>query len=228
MGREPSYVRGVSSGTVILGAVLVAGCGQVQPIVADASAPPSDAAVDGGAALDGASDALPCTTYNGTFTTAELGFASDVGATAQVDFETRGDGVTGVTAGTPVPIDEYAACCGIRIEFVGTDAGGTVIWAGNPQGGFSVRATCTNGPFCTGTAGVRFTFTTPVTAVGAEYAGGTTMAVVDAQGTQVAMMSEMGSGTNFLGYESKVLLTRAQLSDSGGEDVAKLLYHHCR
>lgn len=215
----------MSSGYVILGAVLVAGCGQVNQVVADAPAPPSDAAVDG-AALDGASDARPCTTYNGTFTTAELGFASDVGASAQVDFETRGDGVTGVTAGTPVPVDEYAACCGIRIEFVGTDPGGMVIWAGNPQGGFSVRATCTN-LTCTGTAGVRFTFTTPVTAVGAEYAGGTTMAVIDAQGTPVATMSVTGSGTNFLGYESRVPLARAQLSDSGGEDVAKLLYHRC-
>jgi hypothetical protein len=216
----------VSSGYVILGAVLVAGCGRVQAVV-DASALPSDAAVDG-AALDGAGDAPPCTTYNGTFTTAELGFASDVGASAQVDFETRGDGVTGVTAGTLVPVDEYAACCGIRIEFVGTDAGGMVIWAGNPQGGFSVRATCAAVPGCTGTAGVRFTFTTPVTAVGAEYAGGTTMAVLDDQGKPVAMMSETGSGTNFLGYESRVPLARAQLSDSGGEDVVKLLYHRCR
>lgn len=38
----------------------------------------------------------------------------DVGASAQVDFETRRDVVTGVTAGTSVPVDEYAACCGGR------------------------------------------------------------------------------------------------------------------
>lgn len=64
-------------------------------------------------------------------------------------------------------------------------------------------------------------------AVGAEYAGGTSMAVPDDQGAPVVAMSVMGSGSNFLGYESKVRLGRAQLSDTGGEDVSKLLYHRC-
>lgn len=71
-----------------------------------------------------------------------ISFDSDVGTSSRVDVETRGDGIAGVFADTPVPPDDYVACCGIRIEFVGTDAGGGVIWAGNAQSGFSVRTSC--------------------------------------------------------------------------------------
>jgi hypothetical protein len=223
-GRTPAIGWGVAIGYVVLVMVAVAGCGEVRKGAADAAG--SDTAADS-PAIDGSSDAGPCTTFGGTFTTNAIAFDSDVGTSARVDFETRGDGVTGVTAGTAVPPDEYVACCGLRVEYVGTDTTGQVIWAGNAQGGFSVRATCQAG-ICNGTAGVRFTFTTPVTAVGAEYAGGTTMALSDAEGAAVAMMSETGSGTNFLGYEAKVRLGRAQLSDGGGEDVSRLLYHRCQ
>jgi hypothetical protein len=87
-------------------------------------------------------------------------------ATARVDFETRGDGVTGVTAGTPVPRDEYLACCGIRLDDLGP-AGGQLIWAGNAAGGFEVRASCP-GLMCTATSGVRITFIPTVTAVGVD------------------------------------------------------------
>ena len=63
-------------------------------------------------------DGAPCATYGGAFTSCAISFDGDVGTNSRVDVETRGDGITGVFAGTPVPPDEYVACCGIRIEFV--------------------------------------------------------------------------------------------------------------
>jgi hypothetical protein len=40
-------------------------------------------------------------------------------------------------------------------------------------------------------------------------------------------MSVMGSGTNFIGYQSAVRIDHAEFTDSGGENVEKLLYHRC-
>jgi len=38
-------------------------------------------------------------------------------------------------------------------------------------------------------------------------------------------MAVQGSGTNFLGCESRPRIGAAQFTDTGGEDVGKLLHH---
>ena len=207
--------------------LLVVGCGEVEKLAVDAS-PSSDGSVGDGSLIDSSIDgpAAACTTYNGTWQTSAIGFDGDIAPTARVDFETRGDGVSGVTAGTAVPRDEYLACCGIRLDFIGP-TGGQLIWAGNATSGFEVRASCPGG-LCMTTAGVRITFVPAVTAVGVEYPGGTDGAVFDTQNNIVSMMSVSGSGTNFLGYESAVRLDHAEFTDLGGENVNKLLYHRCQ
>ncbi len=208
----------------LLAVIGAAACGEVQKL-ADAPPPPGDAAADGDDAAT-VPDGAPCTTYGGVWQTNAITFDTQIAPTARLDFETRADGVTGVVAGTPVPRDEYLACCGVRIDYVGP-AGGQVIWAGNAVGGFSVRATCPGG-ICSGIAGIRVTFVPPVTAAGVEYAGGIMAAMFDAQNAAISTMGVMGSGTNFLGYQSAVRIDHAELVDSGGEDLGKLLYHRCQ
>jgi hypothetical protein len=50
----------------------------------------------------------------------------------------------------------------------------------------------------------------------------------DAQNAQISTMAAMGSGTNFLGYQSAVRIDHAEFVDFGGEDLGKLLYHRCQ
>ncbi len=204
----------------VLSVLGAAACGEVQKL-ADAPPSPGDTAADASAIPD----AAPCTTYTGVWQTNAITFDSQIAPTARLDFETRADGVTGVTAGTPVPRDEYLACCGVRIEYIGP-AGGQVIWAGNADSGFSVRASCSIG-ICPSTAGIRLTFLPPVTAAGADYAGGTTATMFDAQNAVISTMAVMGSGPNFLGYQSAVRIDHADFVDGGGEDLDRLLYHRC-
>jgi hypothetical protein len=204
--------------------VLLVGCGEVKSPVADG--PPSivdGRPVDGAPPIDAAAT---CTTYNGIWQTNAIAFDNQIAPTARVDFETRGDGVTGVTAGTPIPRDEYLACCGIRLDYLGPN-GGQLIWAGNASGGFEVRASCPGG-LCMATSGVRITFIPTVTAVGIDYPGGDDAAMFGPQNTLIATMSVMGSGTNFIGYESAVRIDHAEFTDGGGENVEKLLYHRCQ
>jgi len=104
-------------------------------------------------------------TFGGVWRTSAMTFAAETGPLAVVDFEHRGDGVTPVTAATPLPRDEYLACCGVQLDPIG--AATSIIWAGNAVGGFEARATCAAGP-CTNSAGIRVTFVPPVAAAGAD------------------------------------------------------------
>jgi hypothetical protein len=205
-----------------VGLVVASGCGEVQKLAVDAPPPGDDAAGD---ALVDAPAA--CATYNGVWETNEISFDTAIAPTSRVDFETRGDGVTGVIAGTPVPRDEYLACCGIRLEYVGP-AGGSLIWAGNAQGGFEVRGSCPMAPNCLDISGVRVTFVPAVTAAGVEYPGGTTGTMFDAQNNVISKMTVQGSGTNFLGYKSAVRIDHIEYVDNAAEDLEKLLYHRCQ
>jgi hypothetical protein len=206
---------------LVLGVLGVAGCGEVQKLE-DAAPGPADAAVDS------SPDAPPCKTFNGAWQTNAISFDSQIAPTSRAEFETRGDGVTGVVAGTPIPRDEYLACCGFYLDYLGP-VGGQLIWAGNSTSGFEVRASCPNGPVgCTSTAGIRVTFTRPVTAVGLEYPGGNTSTMFDRQGATIATMTVQGSGINFLGYASAVPIAHAEFVDGGGENINKLLYHRCQ
>lgn len=149
-------------------------------------------------------------------------FEAETGTTLKLDFETRGDGITQVMAGQIVPADEYVPCCGVRIEPSNASAGG-VIWAGNPVGGFSVRASCA------GVCGVRFTFLKPVLAMGANFAGSTNASVLATPDdkTPLSMMSFSGSGTNFLGYLSDKPFEVAVYEDPAGEDLEDLQVEFC-
>jgi len=208
--------------------VFVVGCGDVvQHDLPDSPPGTIDGATGDGRSADaGQADAsATCPSYLGTWVTNAIGFDQDIAPTSRADFETRGDGVTGVVAGTPVPRDEYLACCGFSLDFIGP-SGGQLIWAGNAVGGFEVRASCATG-LCTTTAGVRVTFANPVAAVGYEYPGGTDAVVLDGAGNRISTMSVMGSGTNFLGYESGVPVSVLETTDGGGENIMTLLYHRC-
>ncbi len=205
----------------LLLALGAAGCGEVQEFP-DASLPPFDARGD----APTQPDAPLCTTYAGVWQTNAITFDMQIAPSARVDFETRGDGVTGVTAGTPVPRDEYLACCGFRLDYLGP-SGGQLIWAGNATGGFEVRASCPTFP-CAGTAGVRVTFAPSITAVGLDYPGDTTATMFDAQNGTISTMTVQGSGNNFLGYQSAVRIDHAEFVDGGGENVQRLLYHRCQ
>jgi hypothetical protein len=209
----------------LLLAIGAAGCGEVQKLTdAPPLPPPIDAPDDG--STDAPPDAAPCTTYSGVWQTNAITFDTQIAPTARADFETRGDGVTGVTAGTPIPRDEYLACCGLRLDYLGP-VGGQLIWAGNAVGGFEVRASCP-GTLCQSPAGIRVTFIPAVTAAGLEYPGGTTATMYDAQNATISTMTVQGSGINFLGYQSAVLIDHAEFVDGGGENINKLLYHRCQ
>ena len=201
--------------------VAAAACGEVkQQRLPDGPPAPDDAGLD--APID---TPAACTTFNSAWQTNAISFDTDIAPTARADFETRGDGITGVTAGTPVPRDEYLACCGFRLDYLGP-AGGQLIWAGNAVGGFEVRASCQTFP-CPSPAGIRVTFVPPVTAVGVDYPGGIDAAMFNAQNNLISSMSVMGSGNNFLGYKSAVPIDHAEVTDGGGENIQRLLYHRC-
>jgi hypothetical protein len=215
--------------------VFAAGCGGV-PGATDAGSNPGDGTGDGSGSNPGdAAIDTPgsdtCKTFTGVFQNDATAFDSSIAPTTRQTFEMRGDGVTAVTSGTVVPRDEYLACCGFQLEFLGNDPGGTLIWAGNPVTGFDIRAKCMGTPkfpACKEPSGVRVTFVPPVTAVGIEYPGSTTVTVFDTSNTSVATMQVSGSGAKFfLGYESKVKLSRLETFDSVGENIETLLYHRC-
>jgi hypothetical protein len=218
-------VPGVLGVLGALGAFGPLGCGEVHDN--PDAAPPGDSTPPGDAPPDTRPDSAPlCTTYNGTWQTNAISFDTAIAPTARLDFETRADGVTGVVAGTAVPRDEYLACCGIRLDYLGP-AGGRLIWAGNAQGGFSVRGICEPFP-CSQMAGVRVTFVPAATAVGAVYPGSANITVFDAQNNAVSTMSVPGSGDNFLGYQAQVRLDHADFIDNSAEDLERLLYHRCQ
>jgi hypothetical protein len=214
----PRAMRDLVWISLVLG---VTGCGEVQKLE---DAPPGT--VDA-APTDTQPDAPPCKTFNGTWQTNAISFDAQIAPTSRAEFETRGDGVTGVVAGTPIPRDEYLACCGFHLDYLGP-TGGQLIWAGNATSGFEVRASCPGPTLCSSTAGIRVTFTRPVTAVGLEYPGGNTSTMFDRQGTTIATMTVQGSGTNFLGYASALPIAYAEFTDGGGENINKLLYHRCQ
>lgn len=220
MMRNLPWLLPVTVAAAATTAIAPAGCGEVKDVASDA--PPMR---DSG---DPPPDVPPtaCITYAGAWDTSEIAFDAAIAPTSRLDFETRADGVTGVVAGAPVPRDEYLQCCGVRLEYIGP-AGGQLIWAGNSQGGFSVRGTCPQ-LGCSETAGVRVTFVSPVTAAGVQYAGGTNGTMLDAQGNVISTMSMQGSGINFLGYRSPVLIDHADFVDFSAEDLPKLLYHRCQ
>ena len=200
---------------IIFGLALV-GCalGLTPPSMTDAS---SDAS---------SIDAPACKTYDGAWQTTASSFETNIAPTTRVDFETRGDGVTSAPVPDRIPRDEYLACCGIELDFIGPP-NGALIWTGNPIGGFLIRASCGTDP-CPGTVGVRVTFSPPSSAVGFEYAGGTNAAVFDTQDAKVSTTTVVGSGINFLGYKSQVPLKTLEVTNIGGVSLGLLTYHACR
>jgi hypothetical protein len=166
-----------------------------------------------------------CASFSGAWHTTETSFADAVGATALVDFETMGDGVTTPSAGVEVPVDEYEDCCGILVEYEGTDASGRLIWAGNSDGGFSLRTAC-DGLMCAGDG----PHTVVVTFLdGASAAGGLQPAtsysawVHDEDGNEVGPQT----GTEWMGYTSPSVLVSAQFGRGGNGDLESVRYQPC-
>jgi hypothetical protein len=188
----------------------------------DSPSPPRDSSP-----IDAPPDARPCPAFSGTWALEVARFNRDVTAATTLDFSFRGDGTSRPADGTQVPTGEYVACCGLRVEPASTDPSARVIWSGNNQAGFSIRTTC-NGGACSGNAGIKLTFTTPYTAVGANYAGSTTMTVYNLNGGTVATLGVQGSGTNFLGHMANTKLGGAQLIDDGTEEIRSLRYFRCQ
>jgi len=164
-----------------------------------------------------------CLTFAGTWYTSEANFSSVVEETQLVDFETRGDGVTVPPVGTVVPRDEYLACCGIRLEYEGTDPTGELIWAGNSTSGFSVRTNCA-GSQCTGGGPqlVRVIFGA-ASAVGGEQPATNAVGMYDSFGEITS-----NTGSLWLGYASTTPITYTEFGQGNGSSLKSLRYQLCQ
>lgn len=182
-----------------------------------------------GAAGDAASTCTQSTV--GWFTT-QADFEAAVSGPTTTSFSLRGDGTTIPTAGMAVPVDEYLGCCGFSSAYAGDATNGSIIWAGNPTAGFELRAMCGNGGGlgCMSSAhnGIRFTFKTPMGAVGGHYAGGTTMQVYGVDGSLLDQLTLSGSGMNFVGHASKTPIGSVVFTDPVGENVSDIEYAPCK
>lgn len=167
--------------------------------------------------------AAACPTFATMWQTSETAFAAAIAPATRVDLSRRADGSL-PTAALTVPRDEYLSCCGVRLDYVG-EPGGRLIWAGNPQSGFTIHAKCRGPDFCLESTGIRITFEVATTAAGAIFLGSTTAAVFDPQNTQISTMR--GSGGSFLGYQSAALIDHAEFRDFLGESLRKMVYRRC-
>lgn len=190
-------------GEFCVAALLLAGCGE------------SGVGVGGDA----------CATFDGSWYTSTASFSAAVGATETVDFETKGDRATVPSAGTDVPVDEYLNCCGILVEFGGTDPTGSLIWAGNPTGGFALRASCVGSSGCGGGGPntVKVTFVNGASAAGGMQSATSYTAYMHDDSGEIASMT----GSEWLGYASATTITYARFGRADAANLKSVTYQAC-
>jgi hypothetical protein len=185
---------------------------------------PEDSERDDAALESEADAAAACPTFDGTWLTDEAAFKAAIAPATTVDFSKRANGAT-PTAGVMVPADEYLACCGIRLEYVGDPRSRGVIWVGNSSSGFSIQGRCRAPDECFEPTGIRITFVPATTAAGVRRGSIQTGVMFDAQNTPI---STPVPSAQFVGYKSAVPIDHAEFKRIfAGASLAKLVYRRC-
>lgn len=160
----------------------------------------------------------------------QLFYELQVQAAHHADFETHGDGKTGVVAAEPVAVDEYLNTFGFTVEYVGGDPSGHIAWWGTEETGFALRVNCNNyaGCFPPGQHGIRITFVkAPVVTLAMKFPANTNATLFDIQGDIIAQKSAGGKGDSFLAYVSDTPIGAVQITDPGGESMKDLWFSTC-